>query len=99
MSCWNSTLFNQFDGKIRTVTQKALNCQFLRELMDYGNSLLFLSYREVHRMEQATPLLQSTMELLKNAIHTQQQLKQEQSKRYVKIIFYNGFWKKNNCEN
>ena len=79
----------QFDGKIRIVIKNASNCQFLCEVI--GNSLLFLSYREVHRMEQATPLLQSTMELLKNAIHTQQQLKQEQSKRYVKIIFYNGF--------
>jgi hypothetical protein len=40
-----------------------------------------LALQEVHKMEQASPLLQSTMELLKNAIHTQQQLKQEQSKR------------------
>ena len=65
---------DQLYRKIRTVSKKASNFQYLRQL-------LFLYYREVHKMEQASPLLQSTMELLKNAIHTQQQLKQEQSKR------------------
>lgn len=40
-----------------------------------------LALQVVKSMEQATPLLQSTMDLLRNAIQIQQQLKQEQSKR------------------
>lgn len=43
-----------------------------------------LALQEVQSMELASPTLQSTMELLKNAIHIQQQLRQEQSKRPIK---------------
>ena len=101
MSCWNSTLFHirQLKKYLTSINQKT-STKKLRILFFYvnfyENSPLFSSYREVHKMEQATPLLQSTMELLKNAIHTQQQLKQEQSKRFVKknYTFYNYFWRK-----
>ena len=43
-------------------------------------SLIFI-FREVQSMEQASPILESTMELLREAISIQQQVKQEQSKR------------------
>jgi len=43
-----------------------------------------LALQVVQSMEQASPSLQSTMELLRNAIQIQQQIKQEQSKRPIK---------------
>jgi hypothetical protein len=43
-----------------------------------------LALQEVQSMEQASPSLLSTMELLRNAIQIQQQIKQEQSKRPIK---------------
>lgn len=43
-----------------------------------------LALQVVQSMEQASPSLLSTMELLRNAIQIQQQIKQEQSKRPIK---------------
>lgn len=40
-----------------------------------------VALQEVQSMEQATPMLNSTMEMLRTAISLQQQVKQEQSKR------------------
>ena len=42
-----------------------------------------VALQEVQSMEQAAPLLNSTMELLRSSISHQQQLKQEQSKRSI----------------
>jgi hypothetical protein len=39
-------------------------------------------------MEHAAPVLDSTMEMLREAIKLQQQVKQEQSKRYFLYIFF-----------
>jgi hypothetical protein len=41
-------------------------------------------------MEHAAPVLDSTMEMLREAIKLQQQVKQEQSKRYFLIIFFSS---------
>lgn len=43
-----------------------------------------LALQEVKGMENASPVLNSTIEMLKNAISLQQQIRQEQSKRPVK---------------
>ena len=44
-------------------------------------AIFFTIFREVRGMENASPVLNSTIEMLKNAISLQQQIRQEQSKR------------------
>ena len=48
---------------------------------DETHVFFFNVFREVQSMEHAAPVLDSTMEMLREAIKLQQQVKQDQSKR------------------